>query len=117
MAKRIHHMGMIVRKEAHDEFHNTAPDLSPKQHDSLMKRMGITKEQDEEWHRNHLTLGEQRARGLTQVDPVVIGRGFVDWSLKQRLLIQRGSQYFASKQALRELADRFEIAVGRKQER
>lgn len=51
MAKRIHHMGMIISKDEHDEFHKNAPDLNLKQHEALMKRMRITKEQDEEWHR------------------------------------------------------------------
>lgn len=111
MARRIHHMGMIVGKDKHDEFHRDAPDLNPKQHEALMKRMGITKEEDEEWHRTHLTLGEQRARGLTQVDPMVIGAGFVEWCAKHGLLVQRGNQYFATKDGVRELAERFEIVV------
>ena len=41
MAKRIHHMGMVMGKGEHDEFHKNAPDLSPRQHEALMKRMGI----------------------------------------------------------------------------
>jgi hypothetical protein len=63
MAKRIHHMGMTLTKEEHDRFHDETRSLSSKQHDALMKKLGVTKEQDEEWHRTHLTLEEQRAKG------------------------------------------------------
>jgi hypothetical protein len=111
MAKQIHHLGMTMGKGEHDEFHHNAPDLTPQQHQALMKRMGITKEQDEEWHRTHLTLGEQRARGLTRVDPSSIGGAFVRWCMKQGWLIQRGAECLASKDGVRELAERFEIVV------
>jgi hypothetical protein len=76
MAKRIHHMGMIVSRGEHDEFHQNVPDLNPKQHAALMNRLGITKEQDQAWHRTHLTLGQQRVRGLTHVEPSAISLTF-----------------------------------------
>jgi hypothetical protein len=117
MAKRIHHMGMIIGKADHDEFHGSAPDLEPKQHEALMKRMGITKEQDEAWHRTHLTLGEQRARGLTHIDPPAIGAGFIEWCVKQGWLVRRGKECFASKDGVRELGARFDIIVERTQRR
>ena len=113
MARRIHHMGMILDQEAHEAFHQSAPELSPKQHAALMKRMGVTKERDEEWHRTHLTLGEQRARGLTHVEAAAIGAGFVAWCVKQGWLLRRGAEYFASKEGIRELGARFEIVVER----
>ena len=111
MARRIQHMGMTVGKDEHDAFHKNAPDLNPKQHDALMKKMGITSEQDEEWHRTHWTLGEQRARGVTHVDPNSIGTGFVDWCVKQGLLLHRGKEYYASQDGIRKLGERFEILV------
>ena len=117
MAKRIHHMGMIVSQGEHEEFHKGAPDLTPKHHEALMKRLGISKEQDEAWHRTHLTLGEQRALGLTHVEPSAIGAGFVEWCVKQEWLVQRGKAYFVSKEGIRELAARFEILVERTQRR
>ncbi len=111
MAKRIHHMGMTLSKRSHDELHKSAPELNSKQHEALMKRMGITKEQDEEWHRTHLTLGEQRAVGLKQIDPAAVSAGFVEWCVKQKWFVKRGEQCFASKEGLRELRNRFEIEV------
>ncbi|HZY74591.1 MAG TPA: hypothetical protein VFE22_15890 [Edaphobacter sp.] len=113
MKKRIHHMGMGVTKDAHDDFHRTAPDLGPKQHAALMKRMGIAKEQDEEWHRTHLTLGEQRARGLVRLDPLAVGAAFVEWCAKQGWIVDRGKDRFATPEGVRELAARFEIVVER----
>jgi hypothetical protein len=117
MSKRIHHMGMTLTRNEHEEFHKGAPDLSPKQHEAFMKRMGITKEQDEEWRRTHLTLGEQRAQGLIHVEPAAIGAGFVEWCVKQGWLVRRGTEYFASKEGDRELGARFDIAVERAQRR
>ncbi len=87
------------------------PVLTPEQHVSLMQRLGITEEQDAEWHRTHLTLGEQRARGLTHVEPSAIGAGFVEWCVKQGWLVQRGKEYFASKEGIREFGARFDIVV------
>lgn len=62
-----------------------------------------------------LTLGEQRARGLMHVEPSAIGAGFVEWCIKQRWLVQRGSEYFASKEGIRELS--FDIVVERTERR
>jgi hypothetical protein len=111
MSKRIHHMGMVVGKDEHDAFHKSAPDLTPKQHDSLMKRLGVTKEEDKEWHRTHLTLGEQRAEGLTRVEPAVIGAGFVAWCVRQGWIVERGQERYCTREGICELQERFEIVV------
>ena len=113
MAKRIHHMGMTLSQEQHDRFHKKSPTLSPEQHDALMKRLGITKEQDEEWHRTHLTLAEQRAqaKGLKGINPFAVGGGFLAWCEKQGWLVQRRKQYFATAAGARELRERFGIKV------
>ena len=114
MGKRIHHMGMTLTKEAHDRFHREARDVTPEQHDALMKKFGITKEQDEEWHRTHLTPGEHRAKGTTAmrgINPFAVGGGFLSWCVKQGWLIQEGKQYFATKEGERELRERFGIKL------
>jgi hypothetical protein len=96
----------------------TAEDrLTPKEHAALMERLGYTKEQDEEWHRTHLTLGEQRALGLVHVEPSAIGIAFVGWCVMQGWLVQRGDEYFASKEGISELGARFGIALERAQRR
>lgn len=113
MGKKIHHMGMTLTKEEHDRFHQEPPSLSPEQHDALMKRLGVTKEQDEEWHRTHLTLAEQRAAamGLRPVNPFAVGGGFLTWCVKQGWIVQRRKQYFATQEGARELGERFAIKV------
>ena len=114
MGKRIHHMGMTLSKEEHDRFHQGSPTLHPKQHDALMKKLGVTKEQDEEWHRTHLTLAEQRAvatRGMKVINRLAVGGAFLTWCARQGWLVQRGKQYFATEEGVRELRERFAIQV------
>ena len=111
MAKRIHHMGMVVGRKAHEDFHKRAPELSPRQHQALMTRLGITPEQDIAWHKTHLTLGEQRARGLKQVDLCALGAGFSNFCVRKGWMLQNGKDYFANKEGLRELRSRFDIEL------
>ncbi len=111
MAKRIHHMGMTLAKDDHDRFHRGAPALDAEQHERLMKKMGITKEQDEAWHRTHLTLAEQRAKGLKKIEPSAVGAAFLAWCVRQGWLFEQGREYLASKDGIRELRERFGIVV------
>ena len=109
MSKRIRHMGMTLTKEQNEQWHRDAPELTPERHDALMKKLGITKEQDEEWHRTHKTLHEQRTRRQKSINPFAVGGGFLAWCVKQGWLVQQGKQYFATKEGLRELRERFDI--------
>jgi hypothetical protein len=114
VGKKIHHMGMTLTKEEHDRFHKESATLTPEQHDVLMKKLGVTKEQDEEWHRTHLTLEEQRTAatvGLKEIHPFALGGGFLTWCVQQGWLVQRGKKYFATKEGARELHQRFGIKV------
>ena len=114
MGKRIHHMGMTLTREEHDRFHREERDLTPERHDAMMKKLGITKEQDEEWHRTHLTLEEQRAKGMSAlrgVNPLAVGGGFLNWCVQQGWIVRRGKQYFATKEGVRELRLRYGITV------
>ena len=114
MSKRIHHMGMTLTREEHARFHNESRTLNPKQHDALMKKLGITKEQDEEWHRTHLTLGEQRVQatmGMKEINPLAVGGSFLTWCANQGWLVPRGKQYFVTKEGVSELRERFQIKV------
>jgi hypothetical protein len=102
---------MTITKKQHDEFHSRAPVLSPKQHDAMMKRMGISKEQDAEWHRTHATLAEQRVKGLKPINPFAVGAGFLAWCVKQGWLVQQQREYFAHQNGARELRERFGIEL------
>ncbi len=48
MSGRIRHMGMTMTKEEHRRWDEKHPTLAPKQHAAFMKKLGVTKEQDEE---------------------------------------------------------------------
>jgi hypothetical protein len=104
-------MGMTITKKEHDEFHKNMPVLTPKQHAAMMKRMGITKAQDEEWHGMHSTLAEQRVKGLKRVNPFAVGSGFLAFCVRQGWLVQQQREYFALKDGARELRDRFGIEL------
>jgi hypothetical protein len=111
MARRIHHMGMTMGKDEHDAFHKKNAELSPRQHDALMKRLGVTKEEDEEWHRTHPTLAEQRNKGMKPVDPFALGAAFVAWCVRRGWLVQRGQDYFAGPEGSTEIRERFDIKL------
>ncbi len=111
MSKRIRHMGMTMTKEEHTRWHKDAPQLTPERHDALMKKLGITKGKDEEWHRTHQTLREQKTKGMTPVNPFAVGGAFLSWCISQGWLVQTGKQYFATKEGERELRERFSITV------
>jgi hypothetical protein len=107
-------MGMTLTKDKHDSFHREGRDLTPEKHAALMKRLGISEEQDREWHRTHLTLGEQRlkgAKGLRAINPFAVGGGFLSWCIRQGWVVQSGRQYFATKEGAHELRERFQIKV------
>lgn len=111
MSKRIRHMGMTLTKEENEQFHRNPAELTPERHQALMKKLGITKEQDAEWHRTHQTLHEQRMKGRKSVNCFAIGGGFLAWCVKQGWLVQQGKQYFATQEGKRELRERFDIDV------
>lgn len=107
-------MGMTLTGKEHERFHEEQRDLTPEQHDAFMKKLGITTEQDEDWHRSHPTPGEQRAKSkgaLNGINPFAVGGGFLSWCVKQGWIIQQGRQYFVTKEGARALRERFDIKV------
>ncbi len=81
---------------------------------TLMKKLGITKQQDEEWHRTHLTLSELRAQALAgtkHINAQSLAAGFLAWCVQQGWLRQKGKQYFATQEGETELRQRFGIEL------
>jgi hypothetical protein len=76
-----------------------------------MKKLGVAKEEDEEWHRTHLTLHEVRMKGLKAINPFAVGGAFLAWCVRQGWLVQQNKQYLATKEGARKLRERFEIKV------
>jgi hypothetical protein len=111
MAKRIRHMGMTLTKEEHERWHKEPRELTPEQHDAWMKKLGVTPEQDAEWHRTHQTAHEQRRKGTKRINPFAVGGAFLDWCIKQGWLVREGREYFATPKGARELHERFDIKL------
>ncbi len=111
MGKRDHHMEMIVEREKDDEFHRRAPYSDTRQHEALMKRLGLTPEEDAAWHKTQLVLGEQRAKGLKHIDPCTIGIAFSEYCVQQGWMVQRCKEYFVTKEGIGELRSRFDLSL------
>ena len=109
--KNIRHMGMTMTKEEHDRWHQENRELAPEAHDALMSKLGITPEEDAEWHRTHKTAHQQRMAGKKSINPFAVGGAFLAWCVKQGWLVQEGHQYFATEEGARELRERFDIKV------
>ncbi|MBZ5495655.1 MAG: hypothetical protein LAP85_04580 [Acidobacteriia bacterium] len=111
MSKRIRHMGMTMTTEEHERWHAKHPTLTPKQHDALMKKLGVNKGQDEEWHRTHQTPDEERLKGTKSINRLAVGGGFLAWCVKRGWLVLQGNQYFATPKGVRELREQFDIKL------
>ena len=46
-------MGMTMTDKEHEQWHRKHKELSPEEHEQLVKHMGISPEEDEKWHREH----------------------------------------------------------------
>ena len=51
--KTIRHMGMTMSEKEHEKWHREHKELTPEEHEQLMKHMGISPEEDEKWHQKH----------------------------------------------------------------
>ncbi len=72
-----------------------------------MKEMGVSEEEDKEWHKTYeMPRISNQARRKT-VNPFAIGGGFLDYCVKQGWVIREGkgrnATYFATKEGAEEL--------------
>ena len=111
MGKKIRHMDMTMTKTEHERWHQEPSELAPAKHDAFMKRLGISKKEDEEWHRRHRILADPKLKGLKPVNPFAIGGGFLNWCISQGWLVLQGKQYFATKEGVGELRKYFGIEI------
>lgn len=51
--KTIRHRGMTMTDEEHEQWHREHKELTPEEHEQLMKHMGISPEEDKKWHEEH----------------------------------------------------------------
>ncbi len=104
MDKRIKHMGMTMTEKEHKKWHKEQQDITPEQHEALMKGMGIN-EEDKEWHRTHDY--ETQETGQRSVNPFAIGGGFLEYCIKQIWLIREGNgkeaRYYVTEKGSKEI--------------
>ena len=116
--KTIRHMGMTMTDEEHEQWHREHgehKELTPEEHELLMKHMGISPEEDEKWHREQKSSGIQPDHSEPRpLNPFMIGGGFLTYCVKQGWLTQEGkgnkTKYFATEKGRRELA-KFDIHI------
>ena len=91
MAEEDFHDSMRMTGDEHDVWHRKHRKLSGREHDALIRQMGITEEEQEVWHRLHGTTMERAEKGLRRpVDPLVIGNAFLEYCLKKKWLVKEG---------------------------
>jgi len=91
MGIRIRHVSMSLTEEEHEKWHKEQPQMTPEQHETLMKRMGISKEEDERWHdSNRIPQKERNKSEQKAVNPFAIGGGFLSYCVGQGWLMQEG---------------------------
>jgi hypothetical protein len=91
MAEKDLHDSMRMTGDEHDEWHRKHKKMSGKEHDELIKLMGITEEEHEVWHRLHGTAMDRAEKGLRQrVDPLAIGNAFLEYCVKKKWLVKEG---------------------------
>jgi hypothetical protein len=110
--KVIHHMGMTMPAEEHEQWHKENRKMTPKEHKKLMKKMGISAEEDKKWHKEQKTHAvDSDARPL---NPFAIGGGFLAYCVKKNWLIREGkgpkAKYYSTEKGRLELA-KFDIKI------
>ncbi|MCJ7424797.1 hypothetical protein MUP01_11100 [Candidatus Bathyarchaeota archaeon] len=62
MGKKVKHMGMNLTEEEHEKWRREQHQITPKQHEALMKRMNIGKEEDERGHKDNEVVQKESIR-------------------------------------------------------
>ena len=94
--KPIRHLGMTMTEEEHRRWHreHDGKKLTAKEHQELMKHLGVSPEQDRHWHRGQAAGdGTSLAEPVPEEDPVnpfAIGGGFLEYCVKQGWLTRQG---------------------------
>lgn len=115
MEKKIRHMGMNMTEKEHERWHIEQREMTSEQHEALMKKMGISDEEDSEWHKRNKILSKTQERlERRPVNPFAIGGGFLDYCVKQGWLTKEGkgrnTRYYVTEEGREELK-RFGVEV------
>ena len=107
MAKKVKHMGMMLTEAEHDRWQKR-PALTPAEHRALMKKMGVSKEQDEAWHKEHGPPPISSKKSRRKPRELFCHRRWLPRLLRQAGLadpkgVGRAARYFAAKEGKKEL--------------
>jgi hypothetical protein len=113
--KVIHHRGMTMTAQEHEQWHKKHKKMTPQEHEQLMEKMGISPEEDEKWHREQKGKEPHAADSDARpLNPFAIGGGFLAYCVKQGWLITEGkgpkAKYFPTEKGRLELA-KFDIKI------
>jgi len=80
--------------------------MTSEEHKAFLEKMGISQEEDEEWHRTHEPAG-QDAQGGEPVNPSQIGGAFLEFCVMQGWLKKEGvgrtARYYITEEGRKEL--------------
>jgi hypothetical protein len=106
MGKGIVRKGQRITEEENEKWHKELHQLTPEQHETMMKKMGISGEEDRNWHESQRTP-EQAGTRQRPINPFAVGGGFLNYCIKQGWLIQEGkgrtAKYYATEVGTKEL--------------
>jgi hypothetical protein len=113
--KVIRHMGMTMTEQEHRRWHqeHEGKSLTPEEHEKLMEHLGVSREQDRQWHKAQKTgEGESSPEPVPDGDPVnclAIGGGFLEYCVRQGWLIRqrrgRATRYYVTEAGRGALAE------------
>jgi len=89
--KKIKQRGTTITQKEHEKWHKENHEMTPEMHGALLKEMGISDEEDREWHRKQGML-QRSSRKLERrpVNPFALGGGFLAYCVRQGWLIREG---------------------------
>ena len=110
--KRIRHVGMAMTEQEHRRWHDRRPDggLSAREHERLMESLGISPEEDRQWHKAQAAAGGQAGAAPPgrPVNCFAIGGGFLKYCVRKGWLVEQGSgrkvKYFVTEAGQEALA-------------
>jgi len=94
--KVIRHLGMTMTEQEHRRWHqeHEGKNLTPEEHEKLLKHLGVSREQDRQWHKaQRMGAGKSPTEPGPDGDPAnpfAIGGGFLEYCVKQGWLIRQG---------------------------
>jgi hypothetical protein len=113
--KPIRHLGMAMTEEEHRRWHqeHEGKGLTAEEHQKLMEHLGVSPEEECQWHPAHPAGEDGAAAGPgpddTPVNCFALGGGFLEYCVKQGWLTRqrqgRATKYYVTGASRRALAE------------